>query len=163
MDEAQVREEACTWLKVNFETREYLIKPFILHNMSLTLTQFLEKNYKGKELIRIPKYSELSIRPDVVALAVINKHKEKTLGWIIGECKYSSLSSGDLRQAVYYANVAEAYEAYLFYGGTLSKEVRDLIKAGGHIYLGSNKWGKLVKKRLLIKVYENDRFTKTLY
>jgi len=131
--------------------------------MGLTLTQFLEKNYKGKELIRIPKYSELSIRPDVVALAVINKNKEKTLGWIIGECKYSSLGSGDLRQAVYYANIAEAYEAYLFYGGTLSKEIRDLIKAGGHIYMGSNKWGKLVKKRLLIKVYENGRFTKTLY
>jgi len=163
LDEAQVREEACTWLKENFKTREYFIKPFILHNMGLTLTQFLEKNYKGKELIRIPKYSELSIRPDVVALAVINKNKEKTLGWIIGECKYSSLSSGDLRQAVYYANIAEAYEAYLFYGGTLSKEIRDLIKAGGHIYLGSNKWGKLVKKRLLIKVYENGRFTKTLY
>ena len=163
MDEAQLRLEACEWLKVNFQTREYLIKPFILHNMGLTLTQFVEKKYKGKELVRIPKYGELSIRPDVVALAVINKSKEKTLGWIIGECKFSSLSSADLRQAVYYANVAEAYEAYLFYGGTLSKEVRDLIKAGGHSYLGINKWGKPVRKRLMIKVYENDRFTKTLY
>ena len=131
--------------------------------MSLTLTQFLEKNYKGKDLIHIPKYSELSIRPDVVALAVINKNKEKTLGWIIGECKFSSLSSADLRQAVYYANVAEAYEAYLFYGGTLSKEVRDLIKAGGHLYMGTNKWQKSVRKRLMIKIYENGRFTKTLY
>ena len=163
MDEAQIREEACRWLKVNFETLEYFIKPFILHNMGLTLTQFLEKNYKGTDLIRIPKYSDLSIRPDVVALAVINKNKEETLGWIIGECKFSSLSVVDLRQAVYNANVAEAYEAYLFYGGTLSKEVRDLIKAGGHLYMGTNKWRKPVRKRLMIKIYENGRFTKTLY
>ena len=163
MDEAQLRLEACEWFKVNFPTREYVIKPFVLHNMGLTLTQFVRKKYKGKKLICIPKYDELPIRPDVVALAVINKNKEKTLGWIIGECKVSSLSSTDLRQAVYYANQAEAYEAYLFYEGSLSKEVRDLIKTGGHSYLGTNKWGKSVRKRLMIKIYENGRFTKTLY
>ena len=163
MDEAHLRLEACEWLKTNFPTREYLIAPIVFHNMGLTLTQFIKKKYKGKELVCIPKYDELSIRPDVVALAVINKNKEETLGWIIGECKVSSLSSADLRQAVYYANVAEAYEAYLFYEGTLSKEVRDLVKAGGHSCLGINKWGKTVRKRLMIKIYENRRFSKTLF
>jgi len=131
--------------------------------MGLTLTQFVKKRYKGEELVCIPKFDELPIRPDVVALAVVNQNKEKTLGWIIGECKVSSLSSTDLRQAVYYANVAEAHEAYLFYKGSLSKEVRDLIKTGGHRYLGTNRWGKPVRKRLTIKIYENGRFSKTLY
>lgn len=163
MDEAHLRLKACEWLKANFPTREYIIEPLVFHNMGFTLTQFIKKRYIGKELVCIPKYNELSIRPDIVALAIINKNKGKTLGWIIGECKFSSLSSADLRQAVYYANVAEAYEAYLFYEGSLSKEVSDLIKAGGHIYLGINKWGRSVKKRLMIRIYENDRFTKTLY
>lgn len=163
MDEAHLRLEAREWLKANFPNREYLIAPIVFHNMGLTLTQFVKKKYKGKELACIPKYDELSIRPDVIALAVINRNKEKTHGWIIGECKFSSLSSADLRQAVYYANVAEAYEAYLFYGGSLSREVGDLIKAGGHSYMGINKWGRPVKKRLMIKIYENGRFTKTLY
>lgn len=163
MDEVQLRLEACEWLNKNFPTREYLIKPIVFHNMGLTLTEFLRKNYKGKELVSIPKYDELSIRPDVVALALIKKNQEKTLSWIIGECKVSPLSSADLRQAVYYASVSEAYEAYLFHEGSLSREVFDLIKAGGHSYMGINKWGSLVRKRLMIKIYENSRFTKTLY
>lgn len=163
MDEAHLRLEACEWLKTSFPTREFIITPIVFHNMGLTLTQFLKKKYKGTELVSIPKYDELSIRPDVIALAVINKNKERTLGWIIGECKVSSLSSADLRQAVYYANIAEAYEAYLFHEGSLSREVRDLIKTGGHLYLGINKWGRPVRKRLMIKIYENGRFAKTLY
>lgn len=163
LDEAHLRKEACEWLKANFPTREYLIAPIVFHNIGLTLTQYVKKKYKGKELACIPKYDELPIRPDVIALAVINKNKEKTFGWIIGECKVSSLSVADLRQGVYYAYVAEAYEAYLFHEGSLSKEVRDLIKTGGHLYVGINKWGRDVKKRLAIKTYENGRFTKTLY
>jgi hypothetical protein len=130
--------------------------------MGLTLTQFLKKKFKGKELVSIPKYSELPIRPDIVALAVLNKNDENILGWIIGECKVSGLTTGDLRQAVYNSGIAEAYESYLFLEGSLSEEAKKLIETGGHSYSGTNRWGKPVKKRLIIIIYENGRFSRTL-
>jgi len=119
--------------------------------------------YKGKELASIPKYANLSIRPDLIALAVINKNDSGISGWIIGECKVSGLTTGDLRQAVYNSGVAEAYESYLFCEGALTREVKALIESGGHLYSGTNKWGRPVKKRLILKIYENGRFGKTIY
>lgn len=79
------------------------------------------------------------------------------MGWIVGECKVGGVNASDFRQAVHYANIAGAYEAYIFYEGALSKEVSDSINAGGHLYLGMNRWEKPVKKRLLFVGYENNR------
>lgn len=146
----------------NSPTAEYLIQPTVFHEIGLTLTQFLIRRYKGEELASIPKYADLPIRPDLIALAVVNKNKSKTFGWIIGECKVSALSVGDIRQAVYYAGIAEAYGGYLFYEGQMTREVKALIQSGGLLYSGTNKWGKPVRKRLVIKIYENCRFSKTI-
>lgn len=163
MDEPQLRQESLKWLIENFPKRTYLIKPILFHDIGLTITQFLRMKYKGEELALVPKYADLSIRPDLIALAVIKKNGSEFPAWIIGECKVSGLSAGDLRQAVYNSGIAEAYESYLFCEGALSREVKALIESGaGLLYFGTNKWGKPVKKRLIIKIYENGRFGKTI-
>ena len=160
MDEPYLRKEACRWLKQNFPSRRYQIEPFVFHDLGLTLSEFVRKQFKGKQLTCIPKYQELSIRPDIVALMITLENKDFKLGWIISECKVGRVNAADFRQAIHYANVAEAYIAYLFYFGELSKEVLEAIRTGGHIYTGMNKWGRTVKKRLIFVKSENNRFVK---
>ena len=162
MDEPQLRRESLKWLIENFPRREYLIKPILFHDVGLTITQYLKKNYIGEKLASIPKYSELSIRPDLIALAKIKKNHSDISGWIIGECKVSGISAPDLRQPVYNSGIAEAYESYLFGEGELTHEAKSLIQSGGLLYSGTNKWGSPVRKRLVIKTYENARFGKTI-
>lgn len=164
MDEPQLRRESLKWLIRNFPKREYRIRPILFHDVGLTITQFLRVKYKGEELVSIPKYADLSIRPDLIALALINKNGLVTPLWIIGECKVSGLSASDLRQTAYNSGIAEAYESYLFYEGTLSQEVKALIESGsGLLYFGTNKWGKPVRKRLILVLYENGRFVRTVH
>lgn len=163
MDEPQLRRESLRWLIENFPKREYLIKPILFHDVGLTITQFLRKNYVGERLASIPKYADLSIRPDLIALAVVNKNHSGISGWIIGECKVSGISAADLRQAVYNSGIAEAYESYLFCEGELTREAKALIESGGHLYSGTNKWGRPVKKHLVLRIYESGRFRRTIY
>lgn len=163
MDEAQLRLKVCNWVRENFPKRKYYIKPMLFHDSRLTVSDFLKKNFKGTELVQIPQYDEMHIRPDIIALLILNNQQKKGLGWVVGECKVSSISSEDLRQAVFYANTSKAYEAYLFLTGTLSSEVEKIIESGGHSYLGTNKWGREVRKRVHLRVYENGRFAKTIY
>jgi len=160
LDEPYLRQEACRWLRENFPSRRYQIEPIVFHDIGLTLSEFVRKKFKGEQLTCIPKYQELSIRPDIVALLITLENKVFKLGWIISECKVGKVNAADFRQAIHYANVAEAYIAYLFYCGGLSQEVLEAIRTGGHLYTGTNKWGRTVKKRLIFVKYENNRFVK---
>ena len=154
---------ACDWLKRHYPRREYHLEPMVFHGIGLTVTQFLHKKFKGRELVCIPHYDELPIMPDIIGILKFHKNNEDTLmGWIIGECKVNKVNVADFRQAVSYANVSHAYEAYLFYFGNLSNQVIKLIKAGGHLYQGTNKWGKIVTKRLIFVKYDGVRFAKTI-
>ena len=163
MDESYLRQEARKWLNENFPSRKYQIEPTIFHNMGLTLSRFVREKFKGEQLIRIPKYQELSIRPDIIALMIISKNEGLNLGWIISECKAGKVNMADFRQTIHYATVAGAYVAYLFYHDDISQEVLEAINTGGHLYDGTNKWGRTVKKRLIFVRYKNNRFIKTSF
>jgi hypothetical protein len=162
LNEEQLRVAACNWLKKHYPQREYYLEPIVFHGIGLTITEYLHKKFKGNQLICIPYYNELQIRPDIIGILKFNRNGDFGLGWLIGECKVGKVNTSDLRQAVYYANTSKAYESYLFYNGILSKEVEDLIKTGGHLYQGINKWGKTVKKRLIIVKHDGNRFVKSL-
>lgn len=159
IEEAQIREESCNWLRKQYPNRQFFLKPLVFHGLDGTLTTYLHKKFKGTELTDIPYYNALPIRPDLIALVSIDK--EKSVLWIIGECKASNVTSAALRQAKYYAEATHAYEGYVFYGGKLTKEVKEAVISGGHIYQGTNRWGKSVKKRLIFIKYENKQFTRT--
>lgn len=161
MSEEQLRADACKWLKKHYPLREYYLKPIVFHEVGLTITEYLHKKFKGNQLTCIPYYNELPIRPDIISIIKFRQNNDFGLGWLIGECKVGKVNMSDLRQAVYYANVSKAYESYLFYTGFLSKDIENAIKTGGHLYQGTNKWGKLVNKRLIIVRYDGSKFNKS--
>lgn len=163
MSEEDLRVEACEWLKRHYPLRSYHLEPMVFHGISLTITQFLHRKFKGEQLVCIPRYNDLAIRPDVIGVTKFPKNEGYTMGWIVGECKVGRPNASDFRQAVHYANVTGAYEAYMFYEGTLSREVLDSINTGGHLYSGTNKWGRTVKKRLLFVEHEDDRLIKKIF
>lgn len=162
MSEEQLRPEACNWLKKHYPSRKYHLEPMVFHGVSLIITEFLHKKFKGEQLICIPRYNDLPIRPDIIGVLKFRKNEDYIMGWLIGECKVGKVNVADFRQAVYYANISQAYEAYLFYSGVFSKEVTGSIKVGGHLYLGANRWGKPVKKRLIFIQYNGVRFRKSI-
>lgn len=161
MNEDELRVKACEWLRKHFPVRNYHLEPIVFHGLSFTISEFLHKKFKGQELVSIPRYNSLSIRPDIIGLIKFESNNEQSImGWVIGECKADKVNAADFRQAVHYANVSGAYEGYLFFGGDLSREVMDSIKAGGHLYGGTNKWGKAVTKQLIFIKYEDEKFVK---
>lgn len=161
MNEDELRVKACAWLKKHYPARNYHLEPMVFHGLSFTISDFLHKKFKGSELVCIPRYNSLSIRPDIIGLAKFEQNNEQSvIAWIIGECKADRVNAADFRQAIHYANVAGAYEGYLFYDGHLSREVIDSIKAGGHLYTGTNKWGKAVRKQLIFVKWEDEKFVK---
>lgn len=162
MSEEQLRIDACNWLKTHYPLREYYFEPTVFHGVGLTITEYLHKKFKGDQLTSIPYYNELPIRPDIVGILKFRRNEDFSLGWLIGECKVGKVNTSDFRQAVYYANISRAYESYLFYRGLLSKEVEDSIRTGGHLYQGINRWGKPVRKRLIIVKHDGVRFIKIL-
>ena len=162
-DEQTLREKACEWLRYHFPRRRYDLGPLVFHNMGLTLSQFLFKKFKGSQLTSIPHYKELAIRPDIIALLRLKSDCNDILEWVVGECKVNGVSAGELGQAVRYANASRAYEAYLFYQGELSRETIEAIKAGGHLYDGTNRWGKIVKKRIVFVKYHYHKFSKIIF
>jgi hypothetical protein len=135
----------------------------VFHEVSLTITDFVRKKFKGKELICIPRYNNLPIRPDIISVLKFRKNEKYIMGWLIGECKVGKVDAADFRQALHYASISQAYEAYLFFTGVLSKEVTDSVKVGGHLYLGTNRWGKPVRKRLIFVKYDGVRFIKSIF
>lgn len=155
--EEYLREKAVVWLKKKFHKyKEYL--PFqTFHEKGITVTEFLRKTFYGEELTRIPKYSKLTIRPDVIGIIV---HDTNVLNWIIGECKSDNVVSADFRQTKNYADTANAFAAFLFFCGRLTNEVKTKIKNNEHVYRGRNKFAREVLRRLDFIEYlpEGDRF-----
>lgn len=160
IDETQLRQKACDWLTKKFQTREYLINPIVFHDIGLTLSQYLLKKFKGKQLTDIPNYNALHIRPDVIALIISRKDNNRQLLWTMGECKVGKISVRDFRQARFYFEVSNTYEGFVFYAGVLSEEVRRLVLRGFDVYNGTNKWGQITKKRMIFVEYVDNVFKK---
>lgn len=126
----------------------------------MTLAKWLRRKYKGEELSRIPKYASLAIRPDLVGL--LNSKSSPKL-WLIGECKVGSVGVGDFRQAIHYANVANAYEGFLFFEGLIATDVKQLINRGEHRFLGTNARGRIASRRLRVVEYRHSRLAELTF
>jgi len=161
--ECELRIKACQWLQSHFPKRDYLLEPIVFHDIGMTVTNFLKRKFKGSQLTSIPKYNSLQIRPDLIAILLSSTDSSEIPLWIIGECKVGRITRGYFRQAKDYADTACSYEAYLFYDNDLSTEVIKAIENGGHIYNGTNRWGKPVRKKIEFVKYSNNKFTKQNY
>jgi len=155
--EADLRRKAVLWLDKKYSGRQFL-HFMSFHEIGMTLTSYIRRRFHGEDLSRIPNFARLAIRPDLVGIVA---HGSGQLGWVIGECKSDKLvNSRDLVVAKNYAEVASAYEGYLFFYGRLTSEAITKIKNGEHMFKGSNEYGDRVNKRLLLMEYlvKGDRF-----
>ncbi|MEM4381258.1 MAG: hypothetical protein QXX19_03430 [Candidatus Caldarchaeum sp.] len=160
--ESDLRRKACEWLVDNFPDRQYLIKPMVFHSLSTTLSGYLRKKFRGKTLINIPKHDELHIRPDIIALLIRRDDGHARFLWVIGECKVGEITVNDFRQAKFYFELSNTYEAYLFCGDEVSEEVRILVRKGAHVYNGTDRWGNIIRKRVIFLKYKNGTFKKLI-
>jgi len=129
----------------------------VFHGLDGTLTEYLRSEFYGINLTKIPRWDRLHIRPDVIALQEVTNDRLRWL-WIVAECKVGKVSVRDLRQALNYANLTRAYQAYLVFSGKLSKEVEANLENLGHTFVGTSKWGRDVERKLQIIEAEGPRF-----
>lgn len=156
MDETELRLKSCKWLKERYQGFPFRIPIMVFHDEHKTVTSFILERFKGDLLISIPRYDRLHIQPDIIGLIVLPDNKN--LGWIIAECKIGVVSMSDLRQALYYAQVAKAYEAYLFYDGELTRDATQVLRQGNNKFTAMNIRGKEVEKRLIFVKYLHGTF-----
>ena len=143
MDEEYVREEALAWLCKHYKDFRFEIPLMIFHGKGMMLSEYIRRHIPN--LAVIPRYESLHIEPDLIGLMVMS---DSVLVWIIGECKYGSLTYKDLTQGKNYCDVARPYEGYLFYTGKPSAPAQANIEKGNDMFQGVNRLGKPVKKRL---------------
>jgi hypothetical protein len=146
--ESDLREKTREWLTEKYYNN-FFLKPIILHDLQLTVSEYLKKNFTGNILLSIPKYNEMDVKPDILSIVKLEKGK---LGLVIAECKIN-VGIQDFRQAMDYAERCQSYEAYLVFCGKLSEDVKDRIRMGGNTYCGLNRYGKVVSKKLIIVEY----------
>lgn len=152
MNEDLLREKARDWLKLKYQSISFL-SPIILHNLKLTVSEFLKRNFSGETLLNIPRYNEMHVEPDIFGIVKLEKGR---LGTIIAECKVNYVGVDDFRQALDYARTCKSYEAYLVFYGTLSEKVKARIRSGDNVYLGLNKYGKEIRKKMNIVEYRGN-------
>jgi hypothetical protein len=151
-EESALREKTREWLTERYHNR-FLLKPIILHDLQLTVSEYLRRNFTGNVILSIPRYNEMDVKPDI--LSIVRLEAEK-LGLIIAECKMN-VTIQDFRQTMDYARRCQSYEAYLVFYGKLSENVKDRIRMGDNTYYGLNKYGKVVLKKLIIVEYVGNK------
>ncbi len=151
MKESELRRKACEWLKKKYKDK-YFLEPVILHDLKLTVTDYLKRKFSGQYLTAIPRYNKMYVEPDIFGVVRLRKG----LGTIIAECKVGTVNVRDFRQAMDYARTCQSYNAYLIYYGILTKDVKKRIRSGDHFYEGLNDYGKLVSKKLILVEYISD-------
>jgi len=152
LDESELRQAARNWLERRHHENRYIQKPLVLHDTGLSVTGFLKNNYKGDLLRRIPKYNDMHVKPDIIAIL---RTKHDTFALMTAECKIDPVNTGDLRQAIDYASVCCSYEAFFVFQGPLNQVVKDRIRSGNSVYLGYNESGRL-SKRILMLIQRKD-------
>lgn len=157
MEESDLRKLAAEYLTKEFSKNKIVVPFFDFHKEGMTLSRYLRKMYFGEELRKLPYLEGVEIRPDIVGIIAL---PETTMwAYVLGEAKTSKVEMRDFRQCMNYMNVAHPYEGYLFYYGKITQEVKRNILADNHIYLGLNKWGKPVTKRVNLLALKRNRFT----
>jgi len=157
MEESDLRRLAAEYLNRKFSKHKIIVPFFDFHKEGITLSRYLRKTFFGEELRKLPYLEEVEIRPDIVGIIAL---PETTMwAYVLGEAKTKKVEMSDFRQCMNYMNVAHPYEGYLFYCGKITEEVKRNILADNHKYLGLNKWGKPVTKRVKLLAFKRNRFT----
>jgi len=156
MEESELRKLAAKYLNRKFSKHKIIVPFFDFHKEGMTLSKYLRKTFFGEELRKLPYLEEVEIRPDIVG--IIDLPETTTWAYILGEAKTSTVEMSDFRQCMNYMTVAHPFEGFLFYCEKITEEVRRNILADNHKYLGLNKWGKLVTKRVKLAAFKRNRF-----
>jgi hypothetical protein len=135
MDEPKLREIARDYLSKEFAVYRFHM-PFEIFHGKGPLTKHLKDKFCGEDLTSIPNYSKVSVEPDIAGIIVSNTSNQKL--WVIGEIKgEKTVSQGDRRQAVDYANATHAFRAYLISDSRLGQDVRKDLQNGLHRFTGT--------------------------
>jgi hypothetical protein len=151
IDEGDLRKRTREWLTEKYRGR-FLFEPIILHNLGLTISEFLKRKFSGEILSSIPRYNEMNVKPDIFSIVRLERGK---LGLVIAECKIN-VGLKDFRQVMDYARTCQCYEAYLAFYGKLSEDVINRIRIKDILYNGLNRYGEIVSKELVIVEYRGD-------
>lgn len=154
MNETEVRKITCAWMSNKLEKREVNIfmDPTILHGKG-SLSDHITRKTDLSSLAATDKaiYEEVrtwDVEPDVVS--IIEKNGKALI--ILAECKSTgSLTIDNLAQILLYSVVTRAHAAGIFFTGSLSKPVQNLIQNNIIKYEGFNE--TKVPVNLLIGLY----------
>ena len=152
IEEKKLREKTCDWIFKKYRKR-IVGKPVNLHELKLTVTEYLCKRFTSDILRLIPSYEKMDVEPDILALIRL---KCDLLSTVIAECKVDPISVRDLRQALDYARVCRSFQAYLIYFGHLTRPVIKRLRSDDITYSGYNDYGNLTIKRLILVRYYGD-------
>jgi len=156
MEESELRKLAVNYLNKKF-SRHKIVVPFLdFHEVGMTLSSYLKKTFFGEELRKLPYLEEVEIRPDIVGIIALPK--TDLWSYVLGEVKAKKVEMKDFRQCMNYMGFAHPYEGYLIFCKRITEEVRRNILADNHKFLGLNKWGKLVTKRVYLLHFKRGRF-----
>jgi len=150
------------WLKNKFRDFDFHLPFLLFHDLHISVKEYLMSHFAGNELTCIPYYNLLTIEPDIIGILKFSNATNVACCWVVGEAKVKNVGVSDFRQAMFFAQMTHAFEGYLFYDGELSKDVKTLLKNGGHSYDGMNRYGKKVTKYLIVMQHRNGRFYRIL-
>lgn len=155
MEESDLRRLAANYLNERFSRHKIIIPFFDFHKVGFTLSSYLKRVYFGENLRKLPYLEQIEIRPDIVG--IIDLPEANLWAYILGEAKTKKVGMSGFRQCMNYMNTAHPYEGYLFYCEQISDEVRRNVLADNHKFLGLNKWGRLVTKRINLLHFKRGR------
>jgi hypothetical protein len=141
MEESKLREIAKEYLTREFEKSRFHM-PFEIFHGKGPLTMHLRRKFHGDDLTTIPNFDVANVEPDIAGIIISSINDQKL--WIIAEVKANeqSVSQGDRRQAVDYANATNAFKAFLISDGQLGQDVKKDLKVGLHKYNGMFETGQ---------------------
>lgn len=141
INETEVRKITCAWMSNKLEKRKVNIfmNPTILHGKG-PLSNYITRKTDLSSLVATDKgiYEEVrtwDVEPDVVSL--VEKNGKALV--ILAECKSTgSLTVENLAQILLYSVVTRAHAAGIFFTGSLSTPVQNLIENNIIKYEGFN-------------------------
>ena len=156
MEESELRRLAANYLSNRFSRHKIVVPFFDFHKVGLTLSSYLKKAYFGEDLRKLPYLEEIEIRPDIVGIIALQG--ANLWAYVLGEAKTKKIDMSSFRQCMNYMNIAHPYKGFLFFSEQITGEVKRNILADNHKFLGLNRWGKLVTKRVNLLHFKRGRF-----
>ena len=135
MKEEVLRETVKNWLDRQFARYEKHMDFEVFHGRG-PLMKHLRRKFHGLSLTSIPNYNRVNVEPDVAGIIISAKTGQRL--WVIAEVKgnEASVSQADRRQAMDYAQVTNAFRAFLISDGPLGRDVSRDIDNRIHSFTG---------------------------